>query len=271
VVAACTVTVEVGEGPSKVKVQGVVGGIPKDMQPVGHAKVDLPTGGTVDVGTYDTDHDGKPDTAGPVDGKYYRVDPSTPLKLLTGGGSFSVTAEARNKEPTYMIYAHPIMDPANPLSVQFTETADESIHDYGLDDLDNPNGITAQNAFKVLSAWASDEDPKLPSQVGLDVVLNWNTELGWADIEKFPSLMYEDFGLPDVPNTFPHYAIRHVAGDAGAVFNWLAENGITHVSVQDVSLVGFAHIQQMDIDISQAAGVAVINSDGTLTTIHLGF
>jgi hypothetical protein len=65
-----------------------------------------------------------------------------------------------------------------------------------------------------------------------------------------------------------------VAGDLGVVLNWLGQHGIEHVQLFNVDIgegVGAVHITQLDVVISQAAGAAVIDADGTQYVVPLGF
>lgn len=275
--SACAVIidVEVRGGRVTFHFESYLGQLPPGAKPMNlKAHVTLPGVGEFVVDLYDTDGDGKADMGGPIppDNKFVKghtFPPITQKDLAVGSGhSHSGDPQPPEARPlTFVIYENPAIPP---MPVVFDQSVAAYLADYGLTDIQE--GDNTVSALEVLGVVG---DSSLPTGVKLDMRLHWNTEAGWVDIEQFPSLSYEFYGLSEVAHTWPHYMEARVVGDAGAVLNWLGHHGVTNLDFEDVQIYGLpsgpAFIHALGIEIHTAGGFAQLSVDGVLSYLTLGW
>ena len=277
-VVACAVTVhvEIGEQGMVFHFEAYVGQLPAGAKPLPlKASYTDPITGEEVVGVeiYDTDGDGQGDHAKLPDGKIVKgtLTPAGPEELTFNPGHGAPLTQLGQQQHKPFVFVPYLNPPANPMPVVFTKSVDDYLADHGLNSIVRGDN-SASDAIELLGA---DAGTAYPSGFMLDVRLHWNTEAGWTDIEQFPSLAYEFYGLSDAPHTWPHYVQARVAGDAGVVLNWLGHHGVTQVDTFGLHVTGTPlgdfNIGHLAIVIDEAAGLAVITADTEAFTIALGW
>lgn len=267
--AACAVIAVIDLPEGTFKVEAYFGQLPPGAEPLPFdAEVVIPPYGKLKVKTYDTNGDGKADVAGPVppNNRYYKGQFTPKMLLVTGPGAaheFGVDAQLRP-----FVFVPYENEPASPMPVTFHKGVAEYLADYGIDQL-----VRGDNVASNIELLAAAEDLTLASGILLDVRLHWNTEAGWVDIEQFPSLQYEFYGLAETPNTWPGYMVARVRGDGAAVLNWLAHHGFHELNLYGLDItggpLGSVHVNHLAIAISKAAGLAQVSIDGATTYVPL--